>query len=348
MRKLKKSTTNIQRISVSAWQMPGEAGYPAYTKKLPVQTNLTSIEFKVYRLSRKRSLGFHAFQPLLQILLDSAPNLTSLDVISPFYPNLEGCKKLKVLKFMPYVFQNFDLAAEIGMLAQVKESLIEMELRYVGDKMIEMPRQSQNLDVPVMSKLVSLTIYPPIMYLFQDFFHEDHLPALKSLILTTKYFRSAGFESHLNLWKRHRGVQSIKLQLDSLTQMDANALGRQIVGLFPSVKKFELISYLGWTNSIQGINQMMTPYQNWNLEEGNVFGDGINASSTFFAVLENMAKWKGVKRVHFKYQRSTRDAFFAAIKDLNLQSRGFKSVKISDYNRITITDPEILEVLTDF
>lgn len=144
-----------------------------------------------------------------------------------------------------------------------------------------------------MSKLVSLTIYPPIMYLFQDFFHEDHLPALKSLILTTKYFRSAGFESHLNLWKRHRGVQSIKLQLDSLTQMDANALGRQIVGLFPSVKKFELISYLGWTNSIQGINQMMTPYQNWNLEEGNVFGDGINASSTFFAVLENMAKWKG-------------------------------------------------------
>lgn len=51
----------------------------------------------------------------------------------------------------------------------------------------------------------------------------------------------------------------------------------------------------------------------------------------------NYAFISGVKRVHFKYQRSTRDAFFAAIKDLNLQSRGFKSVKISDYNRITIT-----------
>ncbi|XP_021961745.2 uncharacterized protein LOC110857459 isoform X1 [Folsomia candida] len=165
LRKLKKSKTNIQHISVTVWVIAlslGKEGYPTFTNKLPVQTNLTSIEFQLYD---RIGGGSYAFKPLLQILLDSAPNLTSLKVCWPFYPNLQGCKNLKVFKFdlvWCAAFNVPDKVAAIGILAQVKDTLIDLELGSIADDTVDLP-QSQTLDVPVMSKVVSVTISPAAM-----------------------------------------------------------------------------------------------------------------------------------------------------------------------------------------
>lgn len=155
-------------------------------------------------------------------------------------------------------------------------------------------QQSQNLDVPVMSKLTSLSIHPEGMYLIQDILNEDHLPALTKLVLNIYNARKElNVASQLNLWKRHRGVKFLSLSLDSRSSLDVNTIGEQIVRLFPSVRKFELILWLDRTNSIQEVNQMMAPYQNWALEEANVRGYRVKAASVLVAILENMANWKG-------------------------------------------------------
>lgn len=120
---------NLEHISISVFWMGGIGVYPAY-KKLPLLTNLTSLTFHLNGHVQQASYGF---QPLLQILIDSAPNLTSLNVRSSSYPNLEGCKKnLKVLKFVlvkPAPSFLLDFNPAIKMLAEVKDSLIEMEFR---------------------------------------------------------------------------------------------------------------------------------------------------------------------------------------------------------------------------
>lgn len=143
----------------------------------------------------------------------------------------------------------------------------------------------------MMSKMTSVTIHPAATYLFPDFFNEDHLPRLESLFLSvTNRSEGLALSPHLNLWKPHGGVKSLKLQLG---EVDANEIGRQIVALFPSVTKFELISSLGCNNSVLGINQMMPPYQKWDLEEALVSWEGVHTADTLVAVLKNMAAWKG-------------------------------------------------------
>lgn len=69
-------------------------------------------------------------------MIDSAPNLTCLDVETPFYPDLEGCKNLKVLKFHFVKCDHhtisdcpdLNLGSVMKMLTQVKDSLIELVL----------------------------------------------------------------------------------------------------------------------------------------------------------------------------------------------------------------------------
>ncbi|XP_021961515.1 uncharacterized protein LOC110857211 [Folsomia candida] len=359
LRKLNKTTTNIQKISVSVyWKQPishGRGVYSAYTKKLPILTNLTSIEFSICWDILRENFDVHGFQPLLQALMDSAPNLNSLDVSSNFFPNFEGCKNLKVLNFRlirqaPYKVPNRDLVAAIGMLAQVKDTLIEMGLssHVSGDVM---PRKWQSLDVPVMSKLTSLSIHPTAIYMCQDFLNENHLPALKDLFLGFSNRSAALIASpHLNLWKRHSGVKSLKLELDGRWLKNANGIGLQIVRLFPSVKKLEV--GMAWKDVINNkylevnkeeVKQIMTPYRNWDLEEASVRFDGVNASSVLMTVLENMTTWRGVKSANFRYAGITQDDFSASIEDLILHSRGFKSVKIGSCRRDVV--PEILEVI---
>lgn len=135
------STTNVQHVAISISQEPGireqEDQIEEYPK-LPIIANLTSITFQPYR--RGQIEGPHGLETFLQVLIDSAPNLTSLNVCGTFCPNLAGCKKLNVLIFHFKQFprigpatRQFNLATIIEMLAQVKDSLTEMTLHYDGN-----------------------------------------------------------------------------------------------------------------------------------------------------------------------------------------------------------------------
>lgn len=109
-------------------------------RKLPVQTSLTSLHFDISHDTGRTN----GVQTALQVLIDSAPNLTHLFVNATFYPNLEGCQNLKFLKFyfIQFIFgyvncahatcPDFKLGAVIKMLEQVKDSLIELELDFDG------------------------------------------------------------------------------------------------------------------------------------------------------------------------------------------------------------------------
>lgn len=134
-------STKIQNISVffkpqkfRGLQIPKGKVQPC--RLLPILSNLTSIKFELFGIIREKTRN--SFHPVLQILIDAAPNLTSLDVSGSFYPNLEGCKKLKILKLFNVkcadtrICPKLDVAAVTRMLAQVKDSLEEMELRHIG------------------------------------------------------------------------------------------------------------------------------------------------------------------------------------------------------------------------
>lgn len=131
-----KSTTKIQHISIfiQSTNPLVDKGRIQTLRKLPLQRNLTSITFEIPPPIQEGGSGIHAFQPLLQVLIDSAPKLTSLDVTASFL-SLEGCRNLKVLKFLfancnHEECHNFKLASVATMLTSVKDSLIELELGY--------------------------------------------------------------------------------------------------------------------------------------------------------------------------------------------------------------------------
>lgn len=59
------------------------------------------------------------------------------------------------------------------------------------------------------------------------------------------------------------------------------------------MKKFELTVWLGRNNAIQKIDQMLLPYQNWDIEEVTFTGVGVTAASVLVAVVKNMALLNG-------------------------------------------------------
>lgn len=134
-------STKIRHISLTNWKYsylgcrenPVQVCLPVTNLSIPILPNLTSVKFDL-RGNVKRP----AFQPLAQALLKSAPNLTTLNLAAPFYLDLEGCRHLTVFKFayIPMAKETlakFDLAAVTTLLAQVKDSAVEMELRCLGN-----------------------------------------------------------------------------------------------------------------------------------------------------------------------------------------------------------------------
>ncbi|XP_035712954.1 uncharacterized protein LOC118437740 [Folsomia candida] len=134
--------TKMEKIDLSSiWRVGSYYTIPPETyQKLPPQSNLSWIRFKIYAgIEPTFPFGPHEFQPYLQIWLDAATNLTRLDVATNFYPDLEGCKNLKFLryKFVRLTsyevwnrYPDLNLAKVAKMLGQVKNSLIELELRH--------------------------------------------------------------------------------------------------------------------------------------------------------------------------------------------------------------------------
>lgn len=98
--------------------------------------------------------------------------------------------------------------------------------------------------------------------------------------------------SHLFKWNRHRGVQSLTLDA-SYTSDSHIEFSNTIVQLFPSVKKFDLTIFLVGDNLAHEINQMMAPFEMWDLDEVHVVAKGATESSLLVEVLKNIANWTG-------------------------------------------------------
>ncbi|XP_035712332.1 uncharacterized protein LOC110855752 isoform X2 [Folsomia candida] len=332
-------TTKVQRVDIlSAWKGDKVYTIPAYGKLSP-QPNLTSLRFHVVCEFRFIGItGYEEFQPVIQIWTDSAPNLTTLDIAAPLYPNLEGCKSLKVLKLRCLTrFMHCPPSLSLGkltdMLGQVKDSLIELEL-YVRASTLEMEPVKGG---PVMSKLTTLSIHATNSYRILNFFGEDHFPKLKTLRVHSCY-GDLSFFSFLNLWRRHRGVKSLSLTLDFIES--GEEFGGQVVNLFPAVKEFRLNMNMKnvQLNSNLTINRIFEPFQTLDLERVNILVDGLNQSTVVINVLKAMSALKGIKSVRFLNTNIVESEFSPRIHGLILLSRGFKRVEISGHE-----DPEILE-----
>ncbi|XP_021961723.1 uncharacterized protein LOC110857437 [Folsomia candida] len=325
-------STKIQDIEIlSGWRLDPDGDYkiaPRAFQKLPPQPSLTSLKFTInseFRLDR--TTGCHEFHPLIQILIDAAPNLTTLDVAASLYPNLEGCSSLKVLKYKFGTYYNYNipdinLDNVIKMLAQVKDSVIVLELAL--DSLSTTLKQIQTVwDVPVMSNVTTLSTRSINTYQIRDFFDEDHFPKLKTLSI----HQGTG-TSHANLWGQHGEIQSLSVVVWSLR--DKEFVGK-LIRVFPAVKKLELRLEIAYHTSVSDINQTIEPFQIWDLERVNVHvaTELQGVYPVLIQVLKAMSLMKGVKSVLFTGIFVKEDNFTPHVEDLILHSRGLTSVEMS-------------------
>ncbi|OXA44069.1 Lysosomal alpha-glucosidase [Folsomia candida] len=158
-------STKIEHVGIFRfWRGHSVNTIPAQEyQKLPPQSSLTSLKFEA--LSDFQHDG-NEFRPLIQIWLDCAPNLTSLDIATTFYPNLDGCTSLKVLKFklVKCYNEHYRHLNVTMMLSQVKNSLIKLELDHSMHNYVASEQIQTAEEVPVMSELTSLAIHAVDVY----------------------------------------------------------------------------------------------------------------------------------------------------------------------------------------
>ncbi|OXA46164.1 uncharacterized protein LOC110856641 [Folsomia candida] len=325
--------TKIEKIYLSnIWPPRNDYAIPAQTyQKLPPQDHLTFIKFKIFIQDEPpRAFGPYEFQPFLQIWIDAATNLTSLDVTTNFYPNLEGCKNLKFLRYKfvrmaSYYgwYPDLDFAKVAKMLGQVKDSLIELELEHT---ILGATGEIQTLaEVPVLSKLTRLAIPSINIYRIRDFFDHDHLPKLKSVSVNERIMPSS-LLCHLNLWQRHTGVRSLSLDLCTLGGTD---YAEEFVDVFPAVKEFHLRAEVSFHTTLSDINEILGPWQKWDLERVKVHVKLFGDFSLLVDILKAVSELKGVKSIQFSDIFLKGDTFSPFVEDVILDSGGFKSVEIS-------------------
>ncbi|XP_035712313.1 uncharacterized protein LOC118437427 [Folsomia candida] len=188
-------------------------------------------------------------------------------------------------------------------------------------------------ELPIMSKLTRLSIYPMDAYRIRGCFDEDHFPKLKTLSFHNGMLESR-LITHLIFWRRHRGVQSLALTMDFREEVDME-FSDTIIRLFPAVKEFDFVMEFNYTPDL---SRMLSPFGMWRLKRANVLAKNVGQSSTMIQVLTPILVWKGFKTVHFSYLCVTEDDFFPYIQNLILHCEGFKSVEISGRE-----EPEIVE-----
>ncbi|XP_021961567.1 uncharacterized protein LOC110857257 isoform X1 [Folsomia candida] len=297
-------------------------------QKLPPQPNLTSLKFNVLANLDINPIEF------IRFWTDSAPNLTTLDVAEDesYSLNLEGCKNLKVLKYK-YIgpgYRSFyrptlDLAIVTKMLAQVKDSLIELTLSVDDSDFMEQVNIIQPAEVPVMSTLTTLSIPDIDVYPIRNFFNEDHFPKLETLSVNNGKWQTS-LASHF-LWRPHKGVKSLALTFDLLA-WGQEKFEEKMIHLFPSVKKFDLTMELRNGVPNADFNRILEQFQAWGLERTNVLVTFVDESSLLIGTIRNVAAWKGVKRVRFEDVCINEETFFPLSEDLISLSRGFERVEI--------------------
>ncbi|XP_035712185.1 uncharacterized protein LOC118437343 isoform X2 [Folsomia candida] len=320
-------STKVQRVDIISdklYKIPAEA-----CRKLPPQPSLTSLGVNLLPKGLPPRTSSYQQEFLVKILLEAAPNLTTLDVAASLYPNLEGCKSLKVLKFecMAHLMdyrRNRNLAKLTDMLAHVKDSLIELELN-IWESTEKMKSVTGG---PVMSKLTTLSIHPTDANEILDFFDEDHFPKLKTLRVHD-IGGDSSFLSFLNLWRRHSGVQSLALTMNSFEGWEDMEFGEKIVDLFPTVKEFKLALEDIHFTAIPAVSNIIEPFKTWDLEGVSVHVDGVTQTSVLVDVLKAMSGLKGVKSARFSDTYVNESNFSPHVQDLILRSREYQRVEIS-------------------
>ncbi|XP_021959841.2 uncharacterized protein LOC110855744 [Folsomia candida] len=325
-------STRVQRIDIlSAWERDTDDSIipPETYQKLPPQVNLTSLGLRFLpSFLYPRTTSCDEFQPLVQIWLDAAPNLTTLAISASLYPNLEGCKSLKVLKlecmahFVHYP-GNLNLTKLTDMLEQVKDSLIELDL-HISSSTEEMEPVTGG---PIMSKLTTLSIHATDGNEILDFFDEDHFPQLKTLHVQDIH-EDSSISSFLDLWRRHRGVQSLTLTMNLFEDFEDEEFEEEIVDLFPAVKEFNLVLTDIDFDGIPTLSEITEPFKTWDLERVSVHVDGVSKTSELMDVLKAMSGLKGAKSAQFWAVYIKEDQFSVHIQDLIMFSKGFKKVEI--------------------
>lgn len=135
----KLESTNLRHVSLHINMVKSWGKEFPVLKKLAVQSTLTSFQFHYEYSTRCSSRSHLAIRPFLQIWLDSAPNLTVLKIQANFYPDLKGCKSIKVFefKFIKISLYNargaLNLTEVTGMLTQIKDSVVEVKLDAICD-----------------------------------------------------------------------------------------------------------------------------------------------------------------------------------------------------------------------
>lgn len=142
-----------------------------------------------------------------------------------------------------------------------------------------------------MSELSSLTIISINWFSIHNFFDEYHLPKLKNLNLEKTYLEYS-LLNHLNVWQRHRGVQSLTVKAIDIDNTHRE-FSRKIAQLFPTIKKFYFTIGFFADYLVNEISPMMEPFQVWDLEESKVVVHYAKKSSLLVECLKSMAKWKG-------------------------------------------------------
>ncbi|XP_035712115.1 uncharacterized protein LOC118437289 [Folsomia candida] len=286
-------STKIQKIDLTShWQPNTKYTLPVQAcQKLPPQPNLKLLRFNILSQFRHdQKTGCHEFQPLIQIWLDAAPNLTTLDVEASLYPDLEGCRNLKVLKFEFVTrydyFPNFDVTKVTKMLGQVKDSLIELELcQPMGNGPMEKVQPIHG--GPVMSKLTRLSIHATNVFRIHDFFDETHFPKLKTFRVDNGFWKSSVL-SHLNLWRRHRGVASLSVTMNHWG-LEEEEFWKQMIHIFPTVKQFELKMH---NIDCIPLKRSMESFKMWDLEGVNVEVNWVKKSYVLIEVLKSVSVMK--------------------------------------------------------
>ncbi|XP_021962357.1 uncharacterized protein LOC110858030 isoform X1 [Folsomia candida] len=348
-------STKIKHVGIfRAWGDNSVDTIPAQAYgELPPQSSLTSLKFEALSNNQPDATKNVQYDPvvycsellpLIKIWLDSAPNLTSLDVATSFNPNLEACTKLEVLKFKLFrcCDEHYRDLNVTEMLTQVKDSLIELELCH-SVRTYESMKHIQLEEVPVMLKLTSLTIHAVEVYEIGDFFNEKNFPELTSISLRNG-FPPSSLLTHLNMWTQHGRVHSLTLDMGS-DASNVQEFGGEMVDLFPSVKALDLRLDMKvfnitditppvrddwiplWTPA--SIRRFMEPFQIWDLQRVNVSVE-VNASALLIDALQAISLLKGDKKVQFDFTwiDDTSDNFSDRVQDMITHSETFKRVEI--------------------
>lgn len=143
-----------------------------------------------------------------------------------------------------------------------------------------------------MSKLTRLSIHATNVFRIHDFFDETHFPKLKTFRVDNGFWKSSVL-SHLNLWRRHRGVASLSVTMNHWG-LEEEEFWKQMIHIFPTVKQFELKMH---NIDCIPLKRSMESFKMWDLEGVNVEVNWVKKSYVLIEVLKSVSVMKGMIQI---------------------------------------------------